>query len=209
MDVTATVWSPEQLGAFLQVAASDRLEGLWRVAAMTGLRRSELVGLSWGDVDLDKGELSVRTAVVQVDGIPVVKGPKTARSRRVVELDRQTVAILRQWRVTQLEERLRAGSAWQAGEWAFTDELGCRLRPDGITYRLQKLCRTAGLPVTTIRGLRHAHATAMLAAGVHPRIAQERLGHASITTTLQTYSAVLPGMQREAVQKLSALIGGE
>ncbi len=209
VDVTATVWSPAQLGTFLQVAAGDRLEGLWRVAAMTGLRRSELVGLRWGDIDLERSELSVRTAVVQVDGRPVVKGPKTARSRRVVELDLRTVAILRQWRVNQLEERLRAGAAWQPGEWVFTDELGCTLRPDGVTYRLQKLCRTAGLPVTTIRGLRHAHATAMLAAGVHPRIAQERLGHASITTTLQTYSAVLPGMQREAAQRLSALIGGE
>ena len=124
------------------------------------------------------------------------------------DLDHETVAVLKRWKVDQLEERMLAGSAWEPGEWVFTDQIGRPLRPDSITHRFQRAVGTAGLPDTDVKGLRHAHATAMLRAGVHPKIVQERLGHASIKVTLDIYSSVLPGMQREAVEQLARLFEG-
>ncbi len=204
-DVTLDVWTPEQLSAFIEAAQSDRLAAVWRLVAMSGLRRSELCGLQWPDIDLDAGRFSVRRAVVIVDGGPPrVKPPKTARSRRTVDLDARTSAGLREWRRVQIEERLRAGSAWTPGEWVVADELGTPLRPDHLGKRFQALAAAADLPSITIRQLRHSHATALLAAGVAPKVVQERLGHTSIKTTMDIYSAVLPGMQRDAIEQLAS-----
>lgn len=207
-DVTEAVWSPETSEAFLQAVREDREHPLWHCACWTGLRRSEIAGLQWPDIDLDAGVLSVRRARTQVDGKPIVKGPKTATSRRTVDLDAETVNVLRAWRKAQLEERLRAGTAWEPGEWIFTNELGQPWRPDSITRVFVDRVRSLGLPATDIKGLRHAHATALLRAGVHPKVVQERLGHSSIAVTMDIYSSVLPGMQRNAVEKLAALVRG-
>jgi integrase len=138
----------------------------------------------------------------------VEKGPKTARSRRRVDLDAETVAGLRRWKVAQLEERLRAGSAWAGGDWVAADELGRPLSPDWLSDRFTALATGAGLPPLHLRQLRHSHATALLAAGVSAKIVQERLGHASIAVTMDTYSSVLPTMQRDAVERLAVLIRG-
>lgn len=207
-DVTESVWSPETMSAFLTATVQDRLHPLWHTACMTGLRRSELAGLQWPDIDLDGGTLSVKRARTQVDGKPVVKGPKSAASRRVVDLDSETVAVLRRWKVAQLEERLRAGTVWGPGEWVFADEIGAPWRPDSLTRAFTMAGRAAGLPPTDVKGLRHAHATALLRAGVHPKVVQERLGHSSISVTMDIYSSVLPGMQREAVERLAAMMTG-
>ena len=205
-DVTIDVWTSDELVRFIEATQTDRLAAAWRLAAMSGLRRSELVGLQWPDIDLDGGWLSVRRSVVIVDGgPPIVKPPKTAKSRRTVELDRRTVSALREWRRTQLEERLRAGEAWNPGEWVVADELGAYLRPDRLGKRFVALSRAAGLRTITIRQLRHSHATALLSAGESPKVVQERLGHSSISVTLDVYSAVLPNMQREAVERLAEM----
>jgi len=172
--------------AFLEWTASDRLAALWQVACMTGLKRSELCGLQWSDINFDTAVLSVRRARTQVDGRPVVKGPKTVASRRVVDLDVGTTAALRRLKVAQAEERLRAGTAWKPGDWCFGDQLGRPWRPDAMTRAFIKAATAAGLPRTDIKGLRHAHVTALLRAGVHPKVVQERLGHASIAVTMDT-----------------------
>jgi integrase len=191
---------------FLTISSGDRLAALWRTTAMTGLRRSEVCGLQWRDIDLDGGVLSVRRAVVMVRGRPHVKEPKTARSRRSVDLDARTVASLKDWRRRQLEDRLRAGEAWQVGDWVFTNELGELVNPEWVGKRFRRLIAGTDLPTITMRQLRHSHATALLRAGVHPKVVQERLGHASIGVTLDIYSSVLPTMQREAVERLVDLI---
>ena len=208
-DVTESTWTPDDLSAFLSASREQRLYPAWHLACWTGLRRSELAGLQWGDLDLDTGMLSVKRARTQVDGMPVVKGPKTASSRRMIDLDAETVTVMRAWRKAQLEERIKVGAGWPAGEWVFTDEVGEPYRPDTITRIFVKASKTAGLPPTDIKGLRHAHATAMLRAGVHPKVVQERLGHSSISVTMDIYSSVVPGMQREAVEKLAAMMGGK
>ena len=132
VDVTLKVWAPAEVVRFIGATSADRLFALWRLDAMTGLRRSEVCALQWPDLDLEGGRLSVRRAVVIVDGIPVVKSPKTERSRRSVDLDAKTVALLREHRRLQLEERLRAVTAWTAGEWVFTNEIGEPLNPNWL-----------------------------------------------------------------------------
>lgn len=208
-DVTEDVWSPETMTVFLEATRTHREHPIWHLACMTGLRRAELAGLQWGDIELDAGVLSVRRSRTLVDGMPVVKAPKSATSRRTIDLDGETVATLRAWKVAQLEERLRAGTAWEPGEWVFTNEIGEPWRPDTLTRALVDIVKALGLPYTDMKGLRHAHATAMLKAGTHPKIVQERLGHASISVTMDIYSSVLPGMQREAVDRLAAMMGGK
>lgn len=205
-DATIVTWDPPTIAQFLEITSTDRMAALWRTAAMTGLRRSEVCGLQWSDIDLDSDRLSVRRAVVVVGGQPTVKEPKTARSRRSVDLDYATVATLHEWRRHQLKERLRAGAAWHGGDWVFTNELGHLVNPEWVGKRFRKLVDQEQLPPITMRQLRHSHATALLTAGVHPKIVQERLGHASIAITLDIYSSVLPTMQRNAVDQLAALI---
>lgn len=202
-DATADIWKSEDLVHFVSSTSEDRLAGIWRTAAMTGLRRSEICGLTWPDVDLDRGVLSVRQAVVVINGRRHVKLPKTAASRRTVELDSDTAQGLRAWRKQQMEERLRAGEAWQVGQWVVTDELGVPINPEWLSDLFLRRAELAGLPRITLRQLRHSHATALLQAGVHPKVVQERLGHSSIRVTLDVYSSVLPNMQREAVELLA------
>lgn len=208
IDATAAVWTPEGLAEFVMGTSDDRLAGVWRMASMTGLRRSELCGLTWPDVDLETGIISVRRAAVVVDGRRHVKSPKTSASRRAVELDSGTAQALREWRTRQLQERLRAGEAWQYGDWVVTDELGAPFHPDWLSTLFTRRGEEAGLPRITIRQLRHSHATALLRAGAHPKVVQERLGHSSIRVTLDVYSAVLPNMQREAVERLARTFDG-
>ena len=206
-DVTETVWTPEQIMAFLEQTKRDRLAPLWQTACMTGLRRSELCGLQWPDIDLDAGVLSVKRARVQIDGgKPITKGPKSAASRRVVDFDTDTSDVLRTWKVAQLEKRLLAGTAWTPGEWVFTNEVGRPHNPEWVGKRFRKLIAHPDLPTITMRELRHSHATALLQAGVHPKVVQERLGHASIKVTMDIYSSVLPTMQREAVERLTQMM---
>ena len=173
---------------------------------MTGLRRSEVCGLQWRDIDLEGEALVVRRAIVVDVGKPIVKEPKTARSRRTVDLDGGTAEAISAWRRRQLGERLRAGEAWNDGDWVFTDPLGNPLNPEWVGKRFKRLLSDHQLRPITMRRLRHSHATALLRAGVHPKVVQERLGHSSIVITLDIYSSVLPTMQREAVNRLMAIV---
>jgi integrase len=208
-DATERAWEPEQLATFLEGVAGDRLHALWRTAAMTGMRRGEVLALRWSDVDLNAGQLRVRRALVQVDGVPIMQPPKTEASRRTIDLDNVTVATLRQHRKTQLEERLKWGPTYaEAEQLVFSREDGTAYRPDYIYLQFRRISGRLGLPPIPLHGLRHTHATAMLVANVHPRVVQERLGHASIGTTLEIYSAVIPTMQREAADRVAALVDG-
>ncbi|MGH8873896.1 MAG: tyrosine-type recombinase/integrase [Acidimicrobiia bacterium] len=202
-DPTERVWGGRQLEAFLEYVAEDRLYAAWRLTAWTGMRRGEVCGLRWSDVDLDGARLSVRETRVLVDGRPERSQPKRDASRRSVELDPETVAALREWRRHQLEERLRWGEAWADTGFVFTREDGSPLRPDWLTKRFARLSVQAGLSRLTPHGLRHTHGTALLVAGVDSRIVQERLGHASVAITQDLYQSVLPGLQRQALRQLT------
>lgn len=198
------VWSADELRQFLDETRRDRLHPCWVVAATTGLRRGELLGLRWVDVDLDREVLSVKRSRVAA-GYDISEGTtKSGRGRRV-DLDPETVTVLRRRRARQLEERMAWGEAWADTDLVFTREDGNGLHPHTVSQAFKRSVPRTDVPVIRFHDLRHTHATLMLGAGVHPKVVQERLGHASIQITLDTYSHVIPG-QADAAVKVGALV---
>ena len=196
----------EQARAFLRAAKSDRLEALYLLAIHTGLRQGELLGLKWGDVDLDHGTLQVRRIRSAAKGAPTFTTPKNNKSRSV-RLTPQSVQALRDHRKRQIEERLKHAGRWQNTDLVFTSTVGTPLNRHNVFRRSFKpLLQSAGLPDIPFHALRHSFATLMLSCREHPKVVQEMMGHSRINTTLDFYSHVLPDMQREAVQRLDAML---
>lgn len=174
---------------------------------MTGMRRGELLGLRWADVDLEGGSAHIQQTAQRIVGQGwVFRQPKTRLSKRSVALSPATVTLLRRHRREQLEARLRAGSAYQDRDLVFASAVGTPLEPGTILRTWARVVAAAGVGHVRWHDLRHAHATLMLAAGVHPKIVSERLGHASVNITLDTYSHVVPGLQEAAAAQLDALL---
>jgi integrase/predicted RNA-binding Zn-ribbon protein involved in translation (DUF1610 family) len=198
-------WSAEQLAAFLNSQRDDRLYALWHVLAMTGLRRGEALGLRWQDVDLEAGRLCVRRALIPEGSQVAVHEPKTAHGRRVVALDPQTVNVLRGQAARQLAEQAES-EGWEDTGLVFTNEGGQALHPWGASRCFRKAVREAMLPDIRLHDLRHTHATLALQAGIHPKVVSERLGHATVAITLDTYSHAIPAMQEEAAVLIAGLV---
>jgi integrase len=205
-------WSGAQVRTFVDSVDNDRLRGCWWLLANTGMRRGEVLGLRWEDVDFDAGTLRiVRTLIttdVQRKGSPGMAwgASKTAKGRRTVALDPATVTALRAHRTRQVEERLAMGGDYQDLVVCQLD--GTPIHPKTISYQFGKAVRAAKLPPIRLHDLRHTHATLALKAGIHPRVVQERLGHANVSITLDTYSHVDLDMQAAAARRGAALITG-
>jgi integrase len=196
-----------ELRAFLEHIAPDRLAAAWRLAASTGMRRGEVLGLSWNAVDLEADRLAVRQTLTAPDYKPRLAQPKTERSRREVALDADTVAALREHRKCQLEERLAAGEIWQnEAELVFTDAIVLPVHPQAFSEAFERHVAAAGLRRIPLHGLRHTHATLALQAGVHPKVVSDRLGHFSAAFTLDTYSDSIPALQDGAAARVAALV---
>lgn len=201
------VFDALQLRAFLDHVADDRLRALWMLAAMTGMRRGELCGLKWSDVNFDAGQVAVRRSRVPVAGKVAESTPKSGKAR-VVAVDPATMSALRAHRRAQLEERLAWGEAWTDTGYLFTNEDGNPVRPDVVTQMFDAHAAAAGLPQIGPHGLRHSHATLGLAADIPAKVMSERLGHSKVGITLDLYSHVVPGMQEQAAAKLAGLVLG-
>jgi integrase len=196
-----TAYTPEQVQQLLKAAEGHRLEALFVLAVTSGLRQGELFGLSWTDIDLDAGSVSVRRQLEELRGQFRLTEPKSAKSRRLVEIPRVAVEALRR-------HRARMGAEGHLDGPVFCDTHGGWLRKSNFLRQVFKpLLRRAGLPEARFHDLRHTHATLLLAQGVHPKVVQERLGHSQISLTMDTYSQVLPTLQREAAEKLDDLLG--
>jgi integrase len=208
-DVKAPRPAPEEMRplseaearTFLDAAreAGDRFEAVYVLAITTGLRRGELLGLRWDDADLDRGTLRVGRALVREGGRHVVGETKTRRGRRLVNLTPRTVAALKAHRRRQLEERMRLSDLYEDQGLIIASNVGTPLNPENLVKRFFKpLLKKAGLPEIRFHDLRHTCATLLLGRGVHPKIVQELLGHATIAMTLDTYSHYLPSMGDQA-----------
>jgi len=201
---------PEQAGALLRAAASDRLEALYVLAVHTGMREGELLGLKWEDVSLDGEEpvLRLRRALVREAGKVALGELKTPKSRRQVRLTRAAAGALRAHLARQMEEIERAGPSYRAGGLVFATESGSPINPSNLRNRSFKpLLRRAGLAGICFHDLRHTCATLLLTRNVHPKLVQELLGHATISMTLDTYSHFLPSMGDQTVRAMEAALG--
>lgn len=208
---------PDQLRQLLAAARIHPLGPLVTLAAATGLRQGELLGLAWPDVDLEAGTLTVRRSRARAwarSGGELVEvwalaEPKTARSRRMIDLPTTARAALeRQWDV-QEAHRERADSAWQDRDGlVFTDEVGRPLHGSVVTHGFHRILEAAGLPSIPFHGLRHSAATALLAAGIPLKVVSEQLGHSGIAITADRYAGVVPSQRREAAEAMDRALGG-
>ncbi len=215
--VERRAWTKDEVRRFLEVAADDRLAGIWRLALATGLRRGELLGLTW--TDIDERAIKVARQVLLRPG-PVRNAPRvyvreTTKTRRTrqVRIDEATAAALRRWRADQSAERLAFGPAWKTGgglgfeaPWLVTEPDGSVVHPDTLRARWRRLAKLAGVPEIPLHGARHSYAMLALAAGVRLDVVSRQLGHASIATTANIYTHHDDEAAAEAAEKVAAVI---
>jgi integrase len=175
------------------------------LALATGMRRGEILALRWRNVDLDRGAVRVVESLEETKAGLRFKPPKTGKGRAVA-LPRFAVEELRQHRKEQAESLLAMGIRQSGDTLVCAREDGEPKLPGSVTGEFARVVRRLGLPVVRFHDLRHSHATALLADGIHPKIAQERLGHATISTTMDLYSHVTDTMQADAAARLDAAL---
>lgn len=199
------VWTVDEARRFLELTRDDRLHPLWATALGTGMRRGELLGLSWTDVDLDTRSVRVHRALTTIDGRPQLKTTKTGRPR-TLSLDPATAAVLAAWRDRQHAEHRGQGRSDMTWRPVFTDTTGAPHLPMRITSTFRRLVRRLDVPVIRMHDLRHSHASLLLQSGVSIKVVSERLGHRTIALTMDTYTHVLPAMDRDAADRLGQLL---
>lgn len=203
-DEELQVWTAEEARRFLEQIRGDRLRDLWVVALGTGMRRGELLGLRWEDVDIERATLHVRRSLQVVDGLVRLKRTKTSRSRSL-RIDERVVEVLDRRRRLQEIHREAAGDAW-SDRWGlvFTEEDGSYLVPMNVSSAFRWLVRKLDVPVIRLHDIRHTHATLLLQAGTPVKVVSERMGHSTIRVTLDVYAHVLPAMDADAVERFAA-----
>lgn len=204
-------WTAEQLNTFLnwnRDELDDELFPLWRLIAYTGMRRSEALALKWNDISTKAKHISIRRAV-NTEHWTRTKTTKTGNAR-VIDIDDETLKVLAGYKVARAELSFELA---KADAYVFGDDDGALRSPDAMTSRWDRRLKWATakfdtLTRVTLKGLRHTHATLLLEMGVHPKVVQERLGHSTITTTMNIYSHVTPTMQKSAVARFAAHLKG-
>jgi integrase len=191
-----------QTTALLEMVLGTRLHIPVLLAVAAGLRRGEVLGLRWKDVDFHAGALAVQQTLDATSERLTLSAPKTPRSRRQIPLPAFALETLREHKRAQKEERLRLGPAFRNHDLVCAAPDGEPWDPDALTHAFAAFMRQCDLPRIRFHDLRHGHATLLLKLGTHPKVVSERLGHATVGLTLDVYSHVLPGMQKEATLAL-------
>ena len=206
---TIEPFTAEEARDFLRRARGHRLYALWVVVLMLGLRRSEVCGLHWSDVDLDNATLRVSRGLQRVNGSLRELPTKTRRSRRTVPLPPLCVEVLKDHRDRQARERAEARRGWIDTPYVFTSTVGTPLEPRTLTRTFHALCDRHGLRRVRLHDLRHSCVSLLLALGVHPRVVMEIVGHSAIEMTMNVYGHVTLGNQRAALDLLNAQLGDD
>jgi integrase len=194
-------WTDDEMRKLMEVADRDRYWVAWRLLASTGLRRGEICGLQWSDIEGEN--LFVRRTRLVVDSQVRIETPKTTRSMRRIPLNRTAREALQLHRLAQNEEASRLGLT-QPPAWIITNEVGKPIDPSLLSKRWRSIVREADVPAYSLHALRHTFATALLARNKSPKVVQDLLGHSSITVTLDLYTASLDDLGREAVESLES-----
>jgi integrase len=198
-------WNEFEVRHFLEIAKDSPYYPLYHTALYTGMRRGELLALRWRDVDIQK--IHVNRSLHQLrDRSYVFTQPKSAKSRRTIDLSPSSIIVLAEHKERQEGIRTMIGIPLRQDDLVFSTPEGKPLRPNTVSRAWQMLAARAGLRVIRLHDARHTHASLMLKQGVHPKIVQERLGHASIQITLDTYSHVAPGLQEAAAESFDKLL---
>ncbi len=196
-------WTAEELATFLAAARPHRLYPALHLTACTGMRRGEIAGLKWSDLDRANQRLSISRTLQSIAGKPVEFPVKTRTSRRCIDLDDQTIDVLARWRL-QLS---RDGLPHDSDDWMFVNATGRFVNPESISQLFGRLqCRLPDLAKIRFHDLRHTHASLLIMDGVPVKVVSERLGHANVAFTMHTYQHLLPGMSAAAARQFAALL---
>lgn len=202
------VWDADELRRFLKEMEDHNLYPAFYVLANTGMRRGELLGLTWKVIDFPNARLSVTQSITAPSYQLTVSGVKSANSIRTIDLDERTVSILKSWRKRQLETYLLTGTRAEDSDLVFAKANGRPIHPDYFSQVFERKVAKMDLPRIRLHDLRHTHGTLLIKAGVPVKVVSERLGHSSVAFTMQVYQHVLPGMQAEAAATFGDLIFG-
>lgn len=201
-------WTVEEVSAFLRAAEGDRLYALFALGVAVGMRRGELLGLRWIDVDFDRSIVHVRQAIQRVYGEGLIVGPpKSPRSRRDVPVPAYAMRALKEHRSRQAEEQLALGEYWVDSGLVFTTPVGTAIEPRNLTRVLDELVKAAGVRRVRFHDLRHTCASMLLAQGVPARVVMDVLGHSQFSITMDLYSHVMPSALREAADAIDRALG--
>jgi integrase len=201
-------WTARELQAFLQRCGESRYRPLYTFLALTGCRRGEAVGLHWSDVDLDGSLARIRTTITAIEHKVKINGKTKSGREREVELDAPTVTTLRTWRARQAQERLLFGTGYQNCDLVFCHADGRPYHPERVSREFDRMIERQRARRVRLHDLRHGWATMALKAGVHPKVVQERLGHANVGITLNIYSHTDPELRSGAAAKVASLVFG-
>ena len=202
--------SEAEVHRFLEAARETPWYPLFVLAISTGMRSGEILALQWKDIDFRSARLGVQRSLTRLKGgVWRFTNPKTPRAKRQISLPPSVIDLLTKHRKMQAEIRLAAGSKYENHDLVFASDTGQPLNHRNIVRRhFKPLLRSVGLPDVRFYDLRHTHATLLLGAGENPKVVSERLGHASIVLTLDTYSHVLPDMQQQSAEKIEGILFG-
>lgn len=200
--------APAEARQLLAAAQDDRLGALYSVALALGLRQGEALGLSWEDVDFESRRLHVRHGLQRIAGQLKLVEPKTRQSRRTIALPAIVVDALQHHKARQSQERLLAGTRWRETGLVFTSTIGTPIEVGNLRRSFWRLLDKAGLPRMRFHDLRHSCASLLLVQGVPARVVMETLGYSNISITMDTYTHVLPELQRQAADAMDRALGG-
>jgi integrase len=196
----------EQVQQLLSAAKGHRVEALWVLVLVTGMRRGEMLGLKWSDINLDTGVISVQRSLVDVKGGIIESKPKSSKGYRSILLPSFAVDALRAHKERQIALR-ESAIKWKEGDYVFCTSHGTPFAAANLRTMFKSLLQSAGLPDIRFHDLRHSVATLLLSIGTHPKVVQELLGHGQIGMTMDTYSHVMPTLQRDTMARLDDLLG--
>lgn len=204
-----TLWTQEELAAFLAGTQDHWLQPLWMVALASGCRIGELLALTWQDVDLAEGSIAIGKTGAYINGTWTVSTPKTASGYREITMPPEGVAALRHQKAQQAQWRLKAGPDWTASNLVFTGETGRPLHASDVANAMRRLCKRLGLPPVTPHGLRHLHASLLLREGLPVPAVSARLGHSTPAITMGVYAHAIGKGDAAAAQAISLALSGD
>lgn len=204
----ATIWTPSEVARFLRTARQDTHWVFWLMLVEAGARQSELLGLTWHDVQLERATVRLgRKTVRLLRGTPVVKdGGKSAAAGRTIGITPATVEELQAYRTRWLERKLAAGSGWNPDELLFTTRDGTPLSANNMRKVFDRLVATAGIPAITPHEVRKTNVTLALAGGTSPKAVAQRVGHSDARVTLETYDQLTAGQESRLMEIMAAIV---
>lgn len=205
----ADIWTPEEVGVFLAVAMDDDLSAFWLLLVETGARMSEMLGVTWSDVNFERGTLRLGAQVVRLlKGTPIVKhGGKTEAGTRTIRLTPGTLAELKSYRASWLQMKLASGeSGWNPHDLIFCSPAGRPRNHQNVRRRFDRIVRDAGVRPISPHSIRKTHITTTIASGANVKAVAARVGHRDITTTLKTYTALTASMDEELMSIVESVM---